>query len=78
MKYSNTCPKCQNKEIAKINGGGFSGNVYNSTTIGMSTMYLTRYVCVCCGFTENYFDNTDDLEKIRKKYIIPGQNTDFV
>lgn len=31
-------------------------------------MYLTRYVCTTCGFTENYIDSPSDREKIQRKF----------
>lgn len=78
MKYNKSCPKCTSTEIAMIEGGTFKGNIYNTMGIGLSTIYLTRYVCTRCGFTENYVDDTKDLKRIRDKHIKPGKNSDFV
>jgi len=69
MKYNNNCPKCQNTEIAIIEGGAFKGNIYNTLTFGLTTIYLTRYVCTNCGFTENYVDDPKNIQKIKDKYI---------
>lgn len=78
MKYSYFCPKCQNSEIAIIEGGTFKGNIYNTVTFGLTTIYLTRYVCTNCGFTENYIDDVKDLQKIKDKYIKPNNSDGFV
>jgi predicted nucleic-acid-binding Zn-ribbon protein len=78
MKYSYCCPKCQNSEIAIIEGGTFKGNIYNTVTFGLTTIYLTRYVCTNCGFTENYIDDVKDLQKIKDKYIKPNNSDGFV
>ncbi|MFZ1751373.1 MAG: hypothetical protein WAU01_14330 [Saprospiraceae bacterium] len=78
MKYNQCCPKCNHSEIAIIEGGSFKGNVYNSIGLGLSTIFLTRYVCTNCGFTENYVADSKDLQKIKDKFIIPATNSDFV
>ena len=78
MKYSYCCPKCQNSDIAIIEGGAFKGNIYNTVTFGLTTIYLTRYVCTNCGFTENYIDDVKDLQKIKDKYIKPNNSDGFV
>jgi len=78
MKLTCSCPKCHNSEIAIIEGGGFKGNIYNHISFGLSTIYLTRYVCTHCGFTENYVDDPKDLQKIKDKFIKPGQGSEFV
>ncbi|MBK8625011.1 MAG: hypothetical protein IPN86_05465 [Saprospiraceae bacterium] len=78
MKYNYCCPKCQNSEIAIIEGGAFKGNIYNTVSFGLTTIYLTRYVCTNCGFCENYVDDVNDLQKIKNKYIKPGSGDGFV
>lgn len=78
MKFNYCCPKCQGSEIAKIEGGSFKGNVYNSISLGLSMIYLTRYVCTNCGFSENYVENPTDLAKIKNKYYKANENSDFV
>lgn len=79
MKYNFCCPKCQNSEIAIIEGGAFKGNVYNTLNFGLSTIYLTRYVCTSCGFTENYVDDPKNLQKIKEKFINKDDNgSEFV
>ena len=78
MKFNYCCPKCPNSEIAIIEGGAFKGNIYNTLSFGLSTVYLTRYVCTNCGYTENYVDDPKDLQKIKEKYIRPGNTSEFV
>ena len=69
MKYNNCCPKCQNTQIAIVEGGMFKGNMYNTLSFALTTIYLTRYVCTTCGFTENYIDDPKDLQKIKEMFI---------
>ena len=78
MKFSACCPKCQNSEIDVIEGGAFKGNMYNILTFGLTTVYLTRYVCTVCGFTENYVDDAKDLQKIKEKFVRRGNSDEFV
>ncbi len=79
MKYTHTCPKCSSKTISKIEGGAFKGNMYNTLSYGITTIYLTRYVCTSCGFTENYIDDKKDLVKIEKKFgSLSDDDYDFV
>lgn len=78
MKYNYCCPKCQNSEIAIIEGGAFKGNMYNTLSFGFTTIYLTRYVCTHCGYTENYVDDVKDIQKIKNKYIKPEGGNGFV
>jgi predicted nucleic-acid-binding Zn-ribbon protein len=78
MKFNYCCPKCQNSEIAIIEGGAFKGNIYNNVTFGLNTIYLTRYICVNCGYTENYVDDINDIEKIKLKFLKTGSEDGFV
>ncbi len=79
MKHTHCCPKCGSKNISKIEGGAFKGNYYNTVSFGIHTIYLTRYVCTLCGFTENYIDDKKDLEKINKRFGSLSQDDfDFV
>ena len=68
MKLTGKCSKCACHEIAIIEGGMFKGNHYNIIASALSTIYLTRYVCTRCGYTENYVDSEKDLAKIKKKF----------
>lgn len=78
MKYTNCCPKCQHSEIAIIEGGTFKGNTYNSITMTLKVIYLTRYVCTKCGYCENYVEDQDDLESIKKKFTRSDFPDDYV
>jgi predicted nucleic-acid-binding Zn-ribbon protein len=78
MKFTNCCPKCRNSQIAIIEGGAFKGNIYNTISFGLTTIYLTRYVCTYCGYTENYVDDTKDISKIKEKFIQTDEGNEFV
>jgi predicted nucleic-acid-binding Zn-ribbon protein len=78
MKYNNICPKCKNNEIAKLESGGMKGNSTNNYIVGFNIIYFTKYVCVCCGYAEDYVNKSEDLELLRKKFIDTGIGSDFV
>ena len=68
MKNSAQCPKCKSREILKI---PFlrDNNGQNAVNTGFFVRAkVTRYVCATCGFTEEWIDNINDLEKIREKF----------
>lgn len=66
MKQTKTCPKCGGGEIARIDGSvgayGVGNNVMTGKSI-FSAVNVNRYVCLGCGFTEEWIDE-EDLEKI--------------
>lgn len=66
MKSSQSCPKCNGKDIKRVSG-------QNQSKIGIPTgviswVPITRYVCVNCGFVEEYIEAGEDIEKIKKHY----------
>jgi predicted nucleic-acid-binding Zn-ribbon protein len=70
MKNSKSCPKCQSSDIARIEGQvgayGSGNNVFLGSTV-FSAVKVTRFVCLDCGFSEEWIESKEDLEKIRKK-----------
>jgi len=71
MKHTKQCPKCKNSKLARIEGkvGAYgSGNVIFTGVSIFSAVKVTRYICVSCGFAEEWVDNQEDLETIREKF----------
>jgi hypothetical protein len=70
MKNSKLCPKCKSNEIIKVPGKvgayGTGNNISTGLTI-FSAVPVTRYLCGNCGFSEEWIDQPQDIEKIRKK-----------
>lgn len=68
MKNTRSCPKCQSNDIVRIEGkaGSYGSNI----PIGMSKLAVTvtRFLCLSCGFLEEWIESKEDLEKIRSKY----------
>ena len=74
MKQSWTCPKCGSKDIVRVDGlgGAFgaNGNVIRMGMMSSSAIPVTRYVCISCGFTEEWVDIPEDRERLRERYGI--------
>jgi len=71
MKTSHHCPKCNSIEIAKIEGPatvGYSSNVVPAKGWSLSGLPVDRYVCISCGFTEEWIHKRKDLDRIKDKF----------
>jgi len=71
MKHTKQCPKCKSSKLARIEGkvGAYgSGNVILTGMSIFSAVKVTRYICVSCGFVEEWVDSQEDLETIREKF----------
>ena len=69
MKNTKTCPKCKGIEIVRVNGwvGAYGGGNYvqlNATIFSNSIAKVHRYICISCGYTEEWID-VEDLPKIK-------------
>lgn len=65
------CPKCGGNEIIHIPGhvstyGG--GNTNRIAITYFNAVNVTRYVCCSCGFSEEWIDYREEVEKLKKKY----------
>ena len=71
MKNTKLCPKCKSNDILRIPGyrGAYgSGNNINIGISVLSAVKVTRYLCCESGYSEEWIDNKEDIEKLRKKY----------
>ncbi|MBI3175574.1 MAG: hypothetical protein HYZ25_17780 [Chloroflexi bacterium] len=65
------CPKCGGNEIIRIPGQTGIERRGNIIPIGISaftSVYLTRYVCSSCGFSEEWVDYPEGIERLKKKF----------
>lgn len=68
MKNSTRCPKCQSKEIARI-PAKIVHDASNIIVTGLlSHVKVTRYLCLECGFSEEWIEQAADREVLRKQY----------
>lgn len=71
MKNSNQCSKCQSNDIVKISNPGSRKDgswVRISWFGGSNIVWFTRFVCCNCGFSEEWVETSEDLEKLKKKF----------
>ena len=71
MKNMKTCPKCNSKDILRIPGKAGAYGSGNNISVGstiFSAIKITRYLCCECGYSEEWIDNKEDIEKLRNKY----------
>ena len=71
MRNTKICPKCNSTDILKMPGlsGGFgSGNNIQTGMSIFSAVKVTRYLCCECGYSEEWIDNKEDINKLQKKF----------
>ena len=70
MRYTKRCPKCGSTDLFMVRGytGGYGtgNNIMVGATI-FSAVPVHRYVCGCCGYTEEWLDR-EDIEKVRNSW----------
>jgi predicted nucleic-acid-binding Zn-ribbon protein len=75
------CPKCGSREIHSNTNRKFPA--LNTMTIGSGNFgnryaYLDTYVCVNCGFVENYVAKQEDLNYIKDEWATVRLESDRV
>ncbi|MDR0326323.1 MAG: hypothetical protein LBI19_09545 [Oscillospiraceae bacterium] len=74
MKNTKNCSKCQSTDIIIVQGTrqGFGwGNNLKLGATTLSAIVVTKYVCGTCGFMEDWIDDLQDIEKVKKYYLKP-------
>ena len=74
MKHGNPCPKCHATNVLRVPGGVGAYGSGNNVKTGFrwsSAVPVSRYVCMACGFVEEWIDNPDDLAKLHDTYANP-------
>lgn len=67
MKNTKICPKCNSRDIVRVDGYAGAYGSGNNIMVGMtifSAVKVNRYVCCSCGFTEEWIDR-EDIEKLK-------------
>jgi len=71
MKNTGICPKCHSSEMIRIPGNVGAYGTGNNIKVGFtnfSAVKVTRYLCASCGYTEEWIDDPNDIEKLKKYY----------
>lgn len=68
MKNGNNCSKCGGEDIRVIQGKLPLAEHHNFTKVTpWKKIMITRFLCVNCGFTEEWVEKDEDLEYLTKK-----------
>ena len=72
MLHTHACPKCGSREIRRIpdNPGRYasSNSIYTSKLTLFGKIPVIRHVCLRCGYVENWVEQPDQLEQLRKSF----------
>ncbi|WP_342527114.1 hypothetical protein MKY84_00855 [Chryseomicrobium sp. FSL W7-1435] len=72
MKNSGVCPKCNHDEVLHLHGilelNQIGNNIYTGAAGTITASPVGRYLCMHCGYLEEWLDNMHDIEKIKKRY----------
>lgn len=66
MKNTGFCPKCRSTDLVRMDGYSGPYGTGNNMMVGntiFSAVNVNRYICLACGFTEEWIDR-EDLEKV--------------
>ena len=70
MKITKICPKCNSKDIIRIEGSVkvyWAGNNIPMGVTILSYVKVPRYVCCGCGYAEEWID-MEDIPRLKKKF----------
>jgi hypothetical protein len=69
VKYSGACPKCHASDIARVEGHTGPYGSGNNIPVGFLAhpVPVARYICLNCGFVEDWVDAPHHLAKLREK-----------
>ena len=72
MKNTSRCPKCGSRDILRVPdhpGRYASGNnIYTSAFTLLGKVPVIRYVCLDCGYVENWVETPQERESLRQAF----------
>ncbi len=69
MKDTKICPQCNFTDILRIPARTGSSSTETLISVGtFKTIKITRYVCATCGYTEEWIESLEDIEKLRSRH----------
>lgn len=79
MKNTGLCPKCNSSDIVIIKNDGHpdpsnGNNIQTKTTILSGVIYIQRYICCNCGFTEEWVHEKDINILLQSKKVKRVEN----
>ena len=79
MRDGHPCHKCHGVDIRKIKGKFPFSEHHNMAKVGLfKKIFITRYVCISCGYSEEWIEKKEDLEYLAKNTEQPDDFSNFV
>ncbi len=73
MKDGRPCPKCGAREILRVPDNparhASGNNIYTSRLTLAGKVPVIRYVCLNCGYTENWVEQSAQRQELRRSFI---------
>ncbi len=72
MKNSRCCPKCHSENIVRVPDHparhASGNNIYTTRMTLFGKIPVIRYVCCNCGYVENWVEDAQELDEIKKTF----------
>lgn len=71
MKNTRYCPKCQSKNIIRVPDDAhryLSNSICITKFVTVERVPVARYVCCDCGYIEEWVENGNERNKIKKAF----------
>lgn len=80
MKNTAQCSKCSSVNIFKVEGKKFNQNSNRQMVSAFKFIAITRFICLGCGYTEEWVTNEKELDQLHKRKSKSPENdhSDFV
>ena len=69
MKNTKVCPKCKSPDVLVDPPTRYS--MGKEIRVGRIQVTLTRYVCLGCGYIEEWVDSPELLQKLKEEHALP-------
>lgn len=65
--------------MAIVEGGNSFSGMHNNVRLNSFKQFpVTRYICCTCGYTEEWIDNKEHLDKLFNKHGVSDDFDEFV
>jgi len=71
MKNSRCCPKCHSNNIVRVPDDAhryLANSICITKTVTVERVPVARYVCCDCGYVENWVENRNELDTIKRTF----------
>jgi predicted nucleic-acid-binding Zn-ribbon protein len=71
MKNTGQCPKCNSRDLLRIEGQSGAHGAGNNIQVGwtiFSAVKVTRFLCTSCGFSEEWIESPEDIATLVEKF----------